>query len=409
MRFSMPTNFDPLLIEQAKDYPVDEVYGKLTADVIGGGRLSQILPSVSFPRLRAHLALCKKHGISFNYLLNAANSDNTEYTREGQKHLTQLVDKLWETGVRRFTAATPYLLKFLKSRHRQAWVKISVFAQVGDSRKARQWEDMGADEIVLDSLLVNRDFKALEKIRSAVKISLQLLVNNNCYYGCSLSPYHMNVIAAGSRLGSRTSGFLPDYCYLHCTGKKLRDPARYLMADWIRPEDLSLYEGLGYDNFKLAGRNMPAEVLIKRMKAYAERQYDGDLLDLVQDFGRPEKHAQSLWTWRSKMKSLLVWFRHSAPLNPAAWFRLLSLNSKQGFLSAPRLEPPVYVDNRALDGFLGPIIRMGGCRNRLCEDCNYCNKVASKAVIVREASRTPILNAQEALVREIESGDFWRL
>jgi len=55
------------------------------------------------------------------------------------------------------------------------------------------------------------------------------------------------------------------------------------------------------------------------------------------------------------------------------------------------------------------IIRMGGCRNKLCEDCKYCNKIASKAVIVREASRTPILNAQEALVREIESGDFWRL
>ena len=84
MRFSMPTNFDPLLIEQAKAYSVDEVYGKLTADVIGGGRLSQILPSVSFSRLRAHLALCKKHGISFNYLLNAASSDNVEYTREGQ-------------------------------------------------------------------------------------------------------------------------------------------------------------------------------------------------------------------------------------------------------------------------------------------------------------------------------------
>jgi len=59
MRFSMPTNFDPLLIEQAKAYPVDEVYGKLTTDVIGGGRLSQILPSVYFSRLRAHLALCR--------------------------------------------------------------------------------------------------------------------------------------------------------------------------------------------------------------------------------------------------------------------------------------------------------------------------------------------------------------
>ncbi len=404
----MPTNFDPSFIERIKGYPVNEVYGKLLTDVVGGGRLSQNLPAVSFSDLRRHVTLCKNNYVFFNYLLNAASSDNSEYTRQGQKQLAQLVDELWGLGISRFTVATPYLLKFLKSRYPQAWVKISVFAQVGDVRKARQWEDMGADEIVLDSLLVNREFKTLESIRRSVKIPLQLLVNNNCYYGCSLSPYHMTVLASGSRKGSRTRGFLPDYCFLHCTAQKLREPARNLMADWIRPEDLVHYEALGYDSFKLAGRNLPTEVLITRLKAYAGLRYDGNLLDLVQDFGCSGKPKQSLRTWKNRITSFWIWISNSAPLKISSWRKLLDLSRKRGFFSAPKVEAPIFIDNRALDDFLEPILRMGGCHNRLCEDCQYCHTFAAKVITTHEASRKLILDDQEPLLQGIESGDFWR-
>lgn len=408
MSFAIPTNFDPELIRNIHHYPVSEVYGKLPADVIGGGRLSQVLPAVSVSDLRQHVQLCRERNIPFNYLLNAATSDNHEFTRKGQKALTHLVDRLWDMGITRFTVATPYLLNFLKSRFPRAWVKISVFAQVGDVRKARQWEDMGADEIVLDSLLVNREFKILEEIRRNIKIPFQLLVNNNCYYGCSLSPYHMNVLASGSRKGSKTGGFLPDYCFLHCTARKLLEPARYLMADWIRPEDLVHYENLGYESFKLAGRNMPTALLIRRLKAYHERRYDGNLLDLVQDFGQSEKFPQTMRTWINKIGGLLIWLKNSAPRRFSAWRRLWNLSRKRGFFSAPQVEAPVFVDNRTLDGFLEPIIHMGGCRNRLCEKCRYCHGIARKAVVIRESSRDLILSDQELLLKEIENGDFWR-
>lgn len=408
MHFSAPTNFQPELIRDIARYSFSEVYGKLQSDVVGGGRLSQLLPTVSLSDLRRHVDLCREHGIIFNYLLNASASDNLEYTRAGQGQLTRLVEQLWDMGITHFTVATPYLLKFLKARHPQAYVKISVFAQVGDVRKARQWENMRADEIVLDSLLVNREFKMLEKIRRAVKIKLQLLVNNNCDYGCSLSPYHMNVLASGSRKGSKTVGLTPDYCYLHCTAQKLREPARFLISDWIRPEDLVHYEKLGYDSFKLSGRNLPTEVLVRRLMAYHGRRFDGNLLDLVQDFGHAVKPSRSPQTLRSRIGSVLTWVRYSAPLSVSTWKRLLDLSRKRGFLSAPQLEAPVFVNNRALDGFLQPIVGMEGCRNRLCEDCRYCHKVAQEAVFVRQPSRALILGAQEPLVKAMESGDFWQ-
>ncbi len=403
MRFSAPTNFDAQLIREIAKFPVTEVYGKLQADAVGGGRMSQVLPTVSLDGVRAHAGLCREHGIAFNYLLNAAASDNMEYTRAGQDELARLVDKLWEMEITHFTVATPYLLKFLKARHPQARVKISVFAQVGDARKARQWEEMGADEIVLDSLLVNREFRVLERIRRAVKIDLQLLVNNNCDYGCSLSPYHMNVLAAGSRTGSKTQGIMPDYCYLHCTAQKLREPARFLIADWVRPEDLGLYEKIGYDNFKLSGRNMPTEVLVKRLKAYSERHFEGNLLELVQDFGHKVR-GQNL---RTRTGSVMRWLRHSAPRSISTWRRLWELSEKRGFMSAPQMEAPVVVNNRALDGFMEPIAAAEGCRNRLCDECRHCHRVAERAVVVREEAREAILAEQAKLVSEMESGAFW--
>ncbi|MEI6438392.1 MAG: U32 family peptidase [Candidatus Omnitrophota bacterium] len=406
--FSVPTNFDPCLIEGMAGHGVSEVYGKLQSDAVGGGRLSQLLPSLSFADLRRHADLCRQQGMAFNYLLNASASDNMEYTRSGQRALAGLVDRLWAMGITRFTVATPYLLRFLKSRYPGAWVKISVFAQVGDARKARQWEDMGADEVVLDSLLVNREFHILEDIRRSVKIPLQLLVNNNCDYGCSLSPYHMNVLASGSRRGSKTQGILPDYCYLHCTAQKLREPERFLMADWIRPEDLAHYERLGYDNFKLSGRNLPTEVLLRRLKAYHGRHYEGNLLDLIQDFGHTVKPDRSLNALGNRAGSVLTWLRHSAPLRIGAIRRLLNLSRKRGFISVPEVEPPVTIDNRALDGFLEPILGMNGCRNRVCGDCQYCHGIAKKAITVRDASRQLILKDQEVLVKEMESGAFWR-
>ena len=36
--FSLAANFDPELVPQLADYPVDEVYGKFPTDGVSGGR-----------------------------------------------------------------------------------------------------------------------------------------------------------------------------------------------------------------------------------------------------------------------------------------------------------------------------------------------------------------------------------
>jgi len=60
-----------------------------------------------------------------------------------------------------------------------------------------------------------------------------------------------------------------DYCFLHCTMTRLEDPSMLIKAGWIRPEDVSFYEGLGYQHFKLLERGIPSAELLKRTRPTA--------------------------------------------------------------------------------------------------------------------------------------------
>ena len=72
MRLSVATNFQPDLVEGIKGYPVYELFGKLPADSLGGGRASYMLSPISKRGVAAHVRDARRHGIRFNYLLNAA-------------------------------------------------------------------------------------------------------------------------------------------------------------------------------------------------------------------------------------------------------------------------------------------------------------------------------------------------
>jgi collagenase-like PrtC family protease len=61
-------------------------------------------------------------------------------------------------GVRRVTVSTPFLLELVKRRFPEFKVRVGIYAQVDTPRRARFWEDLGADAIVLESFSINRNF-----------------------------------------------------------------------------------------------------------------------------------------------------------------------------------------------------------------------------------------------------------
>ena len=406
MRLSVATNFDPALVEAMREYPVVELFGKLREDAIGGGRATYQLAHVSRRRLADHVRHARRSGIGFNYLLNAACLGNREMTRAGQREIEELAGWLCEIGVSSVTVSSPYLLTLVKTRYPALKVRVSVFGGVDRVRKAQMWEEMGADCIVLDSILVNRELAALERIRKAVRCDLELLVNNNCLSGCALSPMHMNALSHAGQEWHGNRGFLIDWCFLKCTEMKLRDPVNYIRSEWIRPEDLHVYEELGYDLFKIAERDIPTPIMITRVRAYAGRRYDGNLLDLVQPFAFREEKGGETYSRRGPGWFLRFFLRPGLvnPLRMALLKRLADLRQMTGTVTG---EPPVTIDNRSLDGFLTRFLE-AGCRDVDCAECHWCHEFARKAIRIDETARARALEAYEAVFQALHDGSMWR-
>ena len=390
MRLSVATNFDDDLLRKLQGYPVVEVFGKLPRDYVGGGRASYMLAPLSRRRLAHHVAEARKRGIRFNYLLNAACLGNREFQRGGQRRIERLLGWLGEIGVEAVTVSIPLLLELIKRRHPQFLVRVGVFARIATPQQARFWEGMGADSITLDPLLVNRDMELLATIREAVRCDVQLIPNSDCLLYCPLAPYHMVCLSHASQRGY--SAFIVDYCFLACTAARLRDPMNYIRAVWIRPEDLHRYESMGYHDFKILERNAPTQVMVERVRAYASRRFDGNLLDLMQPYGYRVPAARYLyrglfWAVRYGLNPLRM-----AP-RLASQIRTLSI--MMGALRARQGPPPVVLANRRLDGFLDRLPR--DCTRRDCAECRYCHRWAEQAVTIDPAYRRECLDLVESV------------
>lgn len=405
MRLSVATNFDPELVEQCRDYPVTELFGKLQTDAVGGGRAPYQLGKISRRQLSDHVRHVRDSGFAFNYLLNASCMGNREITRKGQKEINKLLDWINDIGVTAVTVASPFMLQMIKARHPHLKVRISVFGGVDRVRKAQMWEELGADCIVLDSILVNRELETLREIRKAVKCDLELMANNNCLTGCAMSPMHMNTLAHAGQAWHENKGFFIDWCFLKCTEMKLRNPVHYIRSEWIRPEDLPLYEEMGYDLFKLAERDIPTEMMMLRVKAYSERHYDGNLLDLIQAYGFKgvkENHSY----YKHGLGWLLRFILRPSLANPLRMLPLKRLAELRGMTRPIEGKPPVYIDNRALDGFMERF-KTTSCVGVDCEECLWCHEFAAKAITIDETSRAAALQVYEELFASLNGGSMW--
>lgn len=394
--FSLAANYDPDLVPALAAYPVDEVYGKFPADGVSGGRPRYLATPLSKADLGRYIRLLDDHGIAFNYLLNGSCFGNHEWTRAWQKRVTALLARLGELGVRRVTVSTPFLLELVKRRFPGLKVRVGIYAQVDTPRRARFWEDLGADTITLESFSINRDFRRLAAIRQEVNCGLQLIANHVCLLNCPLQTYHQS----GFAHASEDSGTLfIDYCFLRCSRVRLMDPSQFIKAAWIRPEDLAVYEAMGYTTFKLLERGIPSAELLRRVKAYSERRFTGNLAELLLSHGFKEPvRKEPFWTFRHFWKP---WQANPLRLKP-----LFELARLQGMLS-PLAEYPIRMDAQQIpDDFLDGF-RQRDCASLDCRACGYCEWIAARVVSISSEYRTEVLRKYAELEDAMAAGRIW--
>lgn len=352
MQLIVPTPFNAEFLEKIEPYPVRYIYGSLPQDP--GLRSRAWLPPVDESMLEQHVQQALAQRVGFLYVLNAACWGNQEFTAQGQRSLVERLGWLEAAGVEGVIVANPYVIEFIRRRFPGFKVYVSTISNVDSMDKVRFYRELGCQGLHLPEY-INRDFKLLCSLCRENGENLALTVNLCCLLQCPIRDYHANFISHASK--SLDRGCYIDYSLMKCTQMKLASPAELLKAPWIRPEDLAVYESVGINTFKIAGRIEEVSWLIRAIEAYSRRSYSGPLNDLLSGLENIE---------------------------PFGAF-------------------PFKIDNASLEGFLDFFMQRD-CRQG-CGDCGYCLEWVQRAVIA-EGSCQEYQKKLEHPLNAIVSGCF---
>jgi hypothetical protein len=234
MQLLVPTNWDPALIAPLSRLEADvQLYGVLPTSLIGSGGSGPDITYMTRDQVDEYIQQAHSAGLKFDYILNAPSMSNMEWDENTHRELLDLLEWISSIGVDSVTVTIPYLLELIKRQFPHLKVRVSTIAHTDSVARAKSFELLGADSITLD-FNVNRDFKVLKAIRSAVSCELSMLTNNLCLYQCPYAYYHHNGLGHASQSYNPLNGCYVDYCVLRCTLDRLCDISEIIKCRWIR-------------------------------------------------------------------------------------------------------------------------------------------------------------------------------
>jgi collagenase-like PrtC family protease len=389
MKLRVGANWDVAFLDAVKGTSVDALFGKLPFDIVGGARPGFVLPQINRQDVEAYIKACHDRGLEFSYLLNAPCLGNLQYSKKGYGQLIELLEWIDRAGADAVTVGIPYLVDLVRKRFPRLKAKVSTTARVNTVRKALQYEDMGAEEIIIDEH-INREFKTLEAIRKEVKCNLELIVNNICLWQCPYNFEHVNHDGHASREGEEDH-----YCYLQypgylCLYRKLTDPVELLKSPWIRPEDIPHYEALGYDHFKITERFKRTPLLLENVRAYEDRRYDGNLLDL---FTLPRKGA-----FTPLHLEYFIQPKHVNIMKISELEKVFDLEVRE----------LIQLDNKKLEGFIEHF-KTKDCHHISCSNCRYCDTVFEKVAVVKKEEVERAAQKVKHFSEKLVSGEIFEI
>ena len=371
MKLSVAANWDLELLDGLGEIPeVTSIYAKLPFDVVGGGRAGVVIPSVDWDFAASYITSARQRGLSFCYLINAPCLGNLEQTEEGQKQILSLIGQLVDMGVDSVSIANLAVVALVRRNFPNLAIRGSVLSWPTNLSRLKYQESLGVDPLIIPYSEFNRDFNMLPKIRSGLSCDMQLFVNVSCIYNCSYLGEHANSVGHASQLSlnnQRPNAFLDFYLW-QCTRRRLLHPELLLMSRWIRPEDLHQYEAMGFDEFKIIDRSRSTAWLLRATRAYADRKYDGNLLDILslEMLGDPAGFHSDI------EDQIPERMRHYKTKERQLMSRMLKLRRRL-------LALDIYIDNAELSDFLDGFRKIN-CAETYCENCRHCHRYAERAV-----------------------------
>jgi hypothetical protein len=220
-------------------------------------------------------------GLHFNLLLNANCYGKDSQSRSFFYRIGNTVDFVQrEFGLASVTTASPLIARFLQENFEGLDVRASVNMEIGTVEGLSYVAD------VFDSFYAKREFnrnlKQLHVLREWCDKNgkeMYLLANSGCLNNCSAHAFHDNLVAHEAEISQMDNGYdFRGVCW-EFLGKPENKFLWLERTNFIRPEDIALYDGL-VPAVKLATRvnRAPERVL----RAYADRKYIGSVMELLE-------------------------------------------------------------------------------------------------------------------------------
>ena len=227
------------------------------------------------------LTTLAKHGLKFNLLFNANCYGEHAQSKAFFDNVGQITDYVKNNfGLQSITTTSPLIAKFIKQNFDGIDVRASVNMGVGEVLGMEYIKDF------FDSFYVkreyNRDFAKLNELRTWCNNNgkeMYLLANSGCLNYCSAHTFHDNLVAHEKQIAGMDNG----YQFEGVCKKYLQNKANMGVlldgTNFIRPEDVALYEGL-VPAMKLATRvnSKPSRIF----KAYMGGHYSGNTTELLE-------------------------------------------------------------------------------------------------------------------------------
>ncbi len=310
---------------------IHEVYFAFGDFANGRGKPNEkegLLACEADQRTLLDLALLREEGIALNILFNANCYGRESESRAFFHRVGDTVDFFVSRyGLASVTTASPLIAKFIKENFENIRVRASVNMEIG----TEEGMDYLADRF--DSFYMkrelNRNFPAIRRLKKWCDENgkeLFMLANSGCLNFCSSHIFHDNLVAHEKEILAMDNAYAYRGTCWEYLAKSEKRYALVQKTNYVRPEDLSLYEGL-FTAAKLATRvnASPERVL----EAYMAEKYIGSPLELLEP-----NHAGAIY--------------------------------------------PLYLDNSRFPSDFAQ--KVGNC-TKDCENCGYCKQVYENAII----------------------------
>lgn len=232
--------------------------------------------------LEDELRAIRAMGIKLDLLFNANCYGEKAISQSLENQVRSIIEHLGEKvgGADIVTTVSPMVARTVKKFFPSIEVRASVNLRIGAIQAfvySREW---------FDSYYIQRDVQRhipyVRKLKEWADRNgkmLYMLANSGCLRYCPAQTFHDNLVAHDGKIAktNNVSDWNPHLCWSLYQDRK-NWPA-VLQGSWVRPEDLHHYEGL-VKVVKLATRMHTHPRLV--VHAYANRRYDGNLLDLFE-------------------------------------------------------------------------------------------------------------------------------